>query len=201
MKIGIIHKLKLDVIGFIGTLISLFVIAPICCLPLIAAVGASLGLGLFAPMKGVFVYIFKASLVLAVIGAIIGFASHKRVIPAAITILSAAGIFYGLEMDLSQTIIGIGLIGLIIGALWNRMAGKNSCNCGCSPQSSSSTKLESTITCPHCGFQQQEIMPTDRCVYFYQCKNCKTILKPKPSDCCVFCSYGTVKCPPKQVAG
>ena len=23
-------------------------------------------------------------------------------------------------------------------------------------------------------------------------------LRPKPGDCCVFCSYGTVKCPPIQ---
>lgn len=37
-------------------------------------------------------------------------------------------------------------------------------------------------------------MPTDACQYFYQCTNCKEVLKPKPGDCCVFCSYGTVKC-------
>jgi hypothetical protein len=61
--------------------------------------------------------------------------------------------------------------------------------------------LSSTITCPVCGHQKEEIMPVDACQYFYQCENCKTILKPKPGDCCVFCSYGTVKCPPMQVQG
>lgn len=58
---------------------------------------------------------------------------------------------------------------------------------------------KSVITCPHCGFQKEEEMPTDACVYFYECTNCKALLKPKAGDCCVFCSYGTVKCPPKQM--
>jgi len=47
---------------------------------------------------------------------------------------------------------------------------------------------KSTITCPKCSYQKEEEMPTDACQYFYECKNCKTILKPKQGDCCVFCS-------------
>lgn len=58
--------------------------------------------------------------------------------------------------------------------------------------------LESTITCPACGHQNKETMPTDACQYFYECRNCHAILKPKEGDCCVFCSYGTVACPPVQ---
>ena len=58
--------------------------------------------------------------------------------------------------------------------------------------------LNSTITCPDCGFQKKEIMPDDACVYFYECEKCKTLLKPLKGDCCVFCSYGSVKCPPIQ---
>jgi len=26
----------------------------------------------------------------------------------------------------------------------------------------------STITCPNCGFQKEDIMPTDACQYFYK---------------------------------
>ena len=58
--------------------------------------------------------------------------------------------------------------------------------------------LTSTITCPNCGHQQQEEMPVDACRYFYECANCKTIVKPAAGDCCVFCSYGSVPCPPIQ---
>ena len=59
--------------------------------------------------------------------------------------------------------------------------------------------FQSTITCPNCGYQKEETMPTDACEFFYECKNCKARLKPKQGDCCVYCSYGTVKCPPKQM--
>ncbi len=59
-------------------------------------------------------------------------------------------------------------------------------------------KLESIITCPLCGFKKQEMMPTDACQFFYECTNCKTVLRSKPGECCVFCSYGTENCPSKQ---
>lgn len=57
---------------------------------------------------------------------------------------------------------------------------------------------QSTITCPRCGHQKDEEMPVDACMYFYPCEQCQALLKPLPGDCCVFCSYGTVKCPPVQ---
>lgn len=60
------------------------------------------------------------------------------------------------------------------------------------------TILESIITCPNCGFKKLEIMPQDSCLFFYECTNCKKLLKPIQGDCCVFCSYGSVKCPPMQ---
>lgn len=59
-------------------------------------------------------------------------------------------------------------------------------------------KPESTITCPHCGHEETEIMPMDNCLFFYECKNCGRLIKPKQGDCCVFCSYGSVPCPPVQ---
>lgn len=62
-------------------------------------------------------------------------------------------------------------------------------------------KLTSVLTCPACGHARAETMPTDACIYFYECTACKTLLKPLAGDCCVFCSYGSVKCPPVQSAG
>ncbi|WP_311989533.1 GDCCVxC domain-containing (seleno)protein [Bradyrhizobium elkanii] len=59
-------------------------------------------------------------------------------------------------------------------------------------------QLISELTCPSCGHVSIETMPTDACRFFYDCKGCGTRLKPKAGDCCVFCSYGTVPCPPKQ---
>jgi hypothetical protein len=61
--------------------------------------------------------------------------------------------------------------------------------------------LKSTITCPSCQHEATETMPTDACQFFYACAGCGTRLKPKPGDCCVFCSYGNVPCPPIQENG
>jgi len=61
-----------------------------------------------------------------------------------------------------------------------------------------STELQSIITCPHCGHSKEETMPTDACQWFYECEQCNAELKPMAGDCCVFCSYGTNKCPPMQ---
>jgi hypothetical protein len=58
--------------------------------------------------------------------------------------------------------------------------------------------LESTLTCPVCGTQRTETMPTDACQFLYDCTGCGTVLRPNPGDCCVFCSYGSTACPPKQ---
>ena len=60
--------------------------------------------------------------------------------------------------------------------------------------------LHSTITCPECGVRTTEMMPTDACQYFYDCRVCGAVLKPLKGDCCVFCSYGDVPCPPIQEA-
>ena len=62
-------------------------------------------------------------------------------------------------------------------------------------------RLEARLTCPICGGVSQATMPTDACQYFYDCPHCGAVLKPKPGDCCVFCSFGDAPCPPKQLAG
>lgn len=58
--------------------------------------------------------------------------------------------------------------------------------------------LVSVIKCPHCGTAKTEGMPVDVCQIVYVCTGCGAILRPKPGDCCVFCSYGSVPCPPIQ---
>ncbi|PCI01851.1 MAG: hypothetical protein COB81_06575 [Flavobacteriaceae bacterium] len=59
-------------------------------------------------------------------------------------------------------------------------------------------QLQSTITCPKCGHKKEETMPTDACQFFYECEQCNTVLKPAAGDCCVYCTYGTIPCPPIQ---
>ncbi|MGE5624427.1 MAG: GDCCVxC domain-containing (seleno)protein [Bacillota bacterium] len=59
--------------------------------------------------------------------------------------------------------------------------------------------LESTLTCPACRYRETETMPVDSCQYLYECGACHALHKPKKGDCCVYCSYGSVPCPPKQL--
>ena len=58
--------------------------------------------------------------------------------------------------------------------------------------------LQSIITCPYCGGSKEETMPVDACLYFYPCTHCGRVLRPRERDCCVFCSYGAIRCPSMQ---
>ncbi len=59
-------------------------------------------------------------------------------------------------------------------------------------------KLTSIVTCPKCGSATTARMPKDACVYFWECPACGVVIRPNDGDCCVYCSYGDVPCPPKQ---
>ena len=38
----------------------------------------------------------------------------------------------------------------------------------------------STLTCPECGHAIKLEMPTDACQFFYECEECKTVMRPLP---------------------
>ena len=60
------------------------------------------------------------------------------------------------------------------------------------------SQTTSEITCPYCGHKKTEVMPEDVCQLVYLCEKCKKEIRSKEGDCCVFCSYGTHKCPSMQ---
>lgn len=60
--------------------------------------------------------------------------------------------------------------------------------------------LRSDLTCPFCRACHVQSMPVDACIYLFECTACGAMLRPKPGDCCVFCSFGSVPCPPVQLA-
>lgn len=97
----------------------------------------------------------------------------------------------GLE-KYSGVLMGFGLVSMSVGLFqyWKKKQQKMSTN---------QVILFSTISCPSCNFQKEEEMPTNACQYFYECEQCKIIIQPKANDCCVYCSYGTVACPPIQL--
>ena len=58
---------------------------------------------------------------------------------------------------------------------------------------------QARLTCPECGSTRSEEMPTDACQFFYECANCRAVLRPNEGDCCVFCSYADMRCQSKQL--
>ena len=61
--------------------------------------------------------------------------------------------------------------------------------------------LSVVVTCPACKQTTPDTMPTDCCIFFWDCPQCKAIIRPKAGDCCVYCSYGDKRCPPIQDNG
>ena len=59
--------------------------------------------------------------------------------------------------------------------------------------------MDARITCPLCNAVTADTMQDDRCIFFWECPQCHTLLRPQPGDCCVFCSYGDAKCPPAHL--
>jgi len=181
----------LDRIGSVGALVA--AIAAPCCFPVFAAVGAAVGLGGLGRFEGPVLYAFQGFVLLSLVGFLGAFRRQKRIGPLALGLASVASIFFALHFEFSSLALYAGLAGLLVTAAWNYF--------GSSPASfheSASPILRSVITCPHCAHASEETMPTDTCRFFYDCPACGARLRPKDGDCCVFCSYGSVKCPSKQ---
>ncbi len=115
-------------------------------------------------------------------------------LPALIIMVGGGSALFGLSSQferLSGVFIALGL-GLLVLGSYQYYQKQNKTK-------STEVVLKSTITCPKCEHIEEETMPINACQYFYECKNCTEMLKPKLGDCCVFCSYGTVACPPIQL--
>ncbi|MBI3510740.1 MAG: MerC domain-containing protein [Bacteroidetes bacterium] len=189
---------NLDKIGTIGLFLA--ALATPCCFPLFAFVFSAFGLGSTELFGGWTEYIFEGLVLISLIGFFISFRQHKNIFPFIIGLISGSIIFYSYNFSFNNVLIYSGMFGLLFATVLNFFINwKNKTACAtCALVDGKTIELESTITCPKCGHKKKELMPTDACQFYYECENCKTVLKPKQGDCCVYCSYGTVKCPSKQ---
>lgn len=183
---------NIDKLGTLGLIITAL-LSP-CCFPLFALAASALGLGSFELFGGYTMWIFQAMAIISVIGFYFSYRTHRCLYPLLIAIPSAISIFYGYHFNNSDYWIYFlyaGMFGLTIATGVNYYRNRLHGSC-------ITVNLQSTISCPKCEHSVTETMPENACVYFYECSNCKEILKPKEGDCCVYCSYGSVKCPPIQ---
>jgi hypothetical protein len=188
-------------LGTVGLFLTAF-FSP-CCFPLFAFGGSAIGLGSFELFGGWTTWLFQAMVLISIGGFYISYRKHLSLYPLLIAILSGIMIFFAYQFSKSQTstyLIYAGMLGLFIATIVNYYQTKLHENCKtCGIYDGKTVELKSTITCPNCGHKKTEMMPTNACEFFYECENCKTRLRPLEGDCCVYCSYGTVKCPPIQV--
>jgi len=190
-------KSNIDKLGTIGLFITA-VFSP-CCFPLFAFGASALGLGSFELFGGWTMWVFQIMVVISIIGFYISYQKHRCLYPLLIAIPSAGLIFYSFYLNSNISFIYIGMFGVLIATGVNYYRNKLHGNCKtCTMYEGKMVELKSTLTCPNCGHKKDELMPTDACQYFYECEKCKKISKPLEGDCCVYCSYGSIKCPPIQ---
>jgi hypothetical protein len=178
-------KIPLDKFGSIGAIVA----AAACpvCFPKLALIGAVFGLGALSAYESQLIIAAQLLVVLSVAGHALAYRRHRRRWLLGLAAASALAFFAGLY--LLEPLAYAGFAGLLVASgadLWQRLPRR--------------ARRRSVLTCPECGHRREEAMPADACLFFYDCKGCGIVLRPKPGECCVFCSYGTVRCPPMQVA-
>lgn len=193
-----LNKSVIDKIATAGLFITA-IFSP-CCFPLYGFLLSALGLGSVELFGGFTWYIFIGLVILSLFGQYWSYRKHKNIIPLLIALVSSALILGSYYFFFSHPIIYSGMFGLLIATLVNHFAKRKAKSCpNCVPTSNNKILVfQSTVTCPNCGHSKKETMPHDACQFFYECESCKTVLKPKQGDCCVYCSYGDVKCPSIQ---
>lgn len=190
-------KSNIDKLGTIGLFITA-IFSP-CCFPLFAFGASALGLGSFELFGGWTMWVFQILVIVSIVGFYISYQKHKCLYPLLKAIPSAGLIFYSFYVNNNILLVYIGMFGVLIATAVNYYRNKLHGNCKtCTIYEGKKVELKSALSCPNCGHKKEELMPTDACQYFYECEKCKTILKPLEGDCCVYCSYGSIKCPPIQ---
>lgn len=190
---------NIDKLGMLG-LMAIVLFSP-CCFPLFMFAAVALGLGSFELFGGWTMWLFQAMVVVSLVGLFISYRRHRSTYPFLIAIPAAVLIFYGYYFGSGEYLtyyLYAGMLGLLAATALNYNRNKlfNACNDCKRPENKSG--LHSILTCPNCGHTKEEMMPQDACVYFYECEKCGSHLKPLAGDCCVYCSYGSVKCPSVQ---
>jgi hypothetical protein len=178
----------LDRVGSVGALVA--AVAAPCCLPIFATLASAIGIAAIGLDEGVVLYLLQGCALLSLVGVAFAFTRHRHIGPLLLALISVCGLLICLHFSFSVFVIYGALAGLCLASIWNYVLLRKGRMCA--------PILQSVITCPQCGHRAEETMPTNACLFFYDCLGCGVRLKRAPCDCCVFCSYGSVPCPPIQ---
>jgi hypothetical protein len=110
-------------------------------------------------LEGWVLLCFKILVFIALVGNILSFSRHRRVLLLIFAAISPTIIFSLLYVRFNQPLLYVRLCGLAL-------------ELHCKP-AVRSTRSQVGYDLPHCSFAKEESMPTDACQFFYECKNCK----------------------------
>ena len=112
----------LDKAGSIGAVIA--GAAEPCCFPFLSLIGSILGLSFLAPYESYILYAMQALVVIALMGSVLAYRRHRKVLPLILSVLSTAAVLYALNTDMNVKILYTGLAGLIAVSIWNSIEAK-----------------------------------------------------------------------------
>jgi len=107
----------LDKIGSVGAIIAGAAVP--CCFPFLSLIGSILGLSFLAPYERYILYAMQVLVVVALVGSVIAFRNHRKMIPLLVGILSTAAVLYSLNTNMDVRFLYGGLAGLLVVAIWN----------------------------------------------------------------------------------
>lgn len=112
----------LDKVGSIGAIIAGAAVP--CCFPFLSLIGSILGLSFLAAYETYILWAMQVLVVVALIGSVIAYRGHRKVLPLILGALSTAAVLYALNTDMNVKILYSGLAGLIAVAIWNSIEAK-----------------------------------------------------------------------------
>ncbi len=112
-----------DKIGSMGMLLTALA-CPVCW-PLFAGLGSALGLGVLAPWEGIMMdYVFPPFVVVALVGTLLSYRNHRKLMPTILGVGSALLVLYGFYVGWQLMLMYIGIFGLLISTVLSFLANK-----------------------------------------------------------------------------
>lgn len=112
----------LDKVGSIGAVLAGAAVP--CCFPFLSLIGSILGLSFLAPYEAYVMYAMQVLVGLALVGSVIAYRGHRKILPLLLGIVSTGAVLYSLNTNKNVTILYGGLVGLIVVAVWNSIEAK-----------------------------------------------------------------------------
>lgn len=112
----------LDKVGSVGAVIAGAAVP--CCFPFLSLIGSILGLSFLAPYEAYVMYAMQVLVVAALVGTVIAYHSHRKILPLLLGIVSTGAVLYAMNTNLNLYFLYSGLGGLLIVAVWNSIEAK-----------------------------------------------------------------------------